>query len=193
MPPRLVVTPAVLPVTLAEAKAHLRVEHDDDDAVIEAHLAAAVGYLDGYAGTLGRALITQTWEQELACLTGQAAQLLVGPVQSLVSLTVRDEDDATVETVGLDGYRLDAVSGLMLARVGTSWPATADGFRVVVRYVAGFGNDGASVPPQIKQAILLMVGAWYENRDQTIVGVSVAELPSVAGVRWLLEPLRRVF
>jgi uncharacterized phiE125 gp8 family phage protein len=57
------VAPASTPVSLSEAKAHLRVTSSAEDAVIQMYLDAAVSYLDGWAGVLGRCMVTQTWAQ----------------------------------------------------------------------------------------------------------------------------------
>jgi hypothetical protein len=57
------VAPALNPVSLDEAKDHVgAAEFDDDDRKLEGYIDAAVAYLDGYSGILGRALITQTWK-----------------------------------------------------------------------------------------------------------------------------------
>ena len=61
LPPALVTPPSGAVVTLAAAKAHLRVDHDLDDSAIGALIAAAEAHLDGYGGILGRCLLTQTW------------------------------------------------------------------------------------------------------------------------------------
>ena len=58
------VAPSETPVTLADAKAHLRVDHGDEDTLIGALVSAATEYLDGWDGILGRCLVTQTWTLE---------------------------------------------------------------------------------------------------------------------------------
>ncbi len=55
------VTPAVPVMQIAEAKAHLRIDHDDEDRLIQTLIDTAVGYLDGMNGVLGRALGQQVW------------------------------------------------------------------------------------------------------------------------------------
>src|SRR5206468_3491169 len=62
--PILVTPPASSPVTLAEAKAHLVVDFNDDDALVQGLVDGAVSYLDGFSGVLCRALCAQTWRQD---------------------------------------------------------------------------------------------------------------------------------
>lgn len=64
MTPILGTAPVSTPVDLADLKAHLRVDHDDDDATLAALMASAVAHLDGWTGVLGRAIMPQTWKQE---------------------------------------------------------------------------------------------------------------------------------
>lgn len=59
-----IIAPAELPVMLSDAKAHLRVDFDDDDFLIGSMVNAATDYLDGWNGILGRCLVTQTWTIE---------------------------------------------------------------------------------------------------------------------------------
>ena len=61
MTPTLVTAPVSTPVDLADLKAHLRVDHDDDDATLAALMASAVAHLDGWTGVLGRAIMPQEW------------------------------------------------------------------------------------------------------------------------------------
>lgn len=58
---KLITPPASPVVSLADLKAHLRVDHSDEDALIASLEAAAVSYLDGWGGVLGRCILAQTW------------------------------------------------------------------------------------------------------------------------------------
>ncbi|WP_127104364.1 head-tail connector protein [Pararhodobacter zhoushanensis] len=85
------VPPESAPVTLATFKEHLRIRHDDQDALLATYLSAAASELDGPAGTLGRCIMTQTWVLRLALFGGPIAL----PITPLQSLTVE-----YVDTVG---------------------------------------------------------------------------------------------
>ena len=169
----LVSPPAVLPVTLDEAKAHLRVDFAEDDAAIEAYLRAAAERYDGRDGLLGRCLISQTWELVLDRFPVAEIEIPLGPVSSVVSITyVRTDGTDTV--ISPETYVVDqgGTPAWIVPFVRGSWPATMATINAVtVRFVAGFGDGPADVPATIRQAILTRVCQLYDNRD------SIADLP----------------
>ncbi len=174
--PVLVTPPEILPVTLAAAKAHLRVDFSDDDSLIEGLIKAATDHLDGWTGILGRCLVEQTWAETLD--SGSCA-LGLGPVIEIVNV------EANVETVdpSLYGLRTDA-GGRSFIDCAISGPVT-------VTYTAGYANtddDQSTVPAALKAAILMLVGHWYHNRE-AVVSSSVSELP--LAVASLIAPYRR--
>jgi uncharacterized phiE125 gp8 family phage protein len=72
---------------------------------------------------------------------------------------------------------------------GQSWPSTrATSDSVIITYTAGYGAAGSSVPAAIRQAMLLMVGQWYENREPVVIGTIQSKLSFT--VDSLLEPYR---
>lgn len=112
------VPPAETPVTLAEAKAHLRVDFDEDDALIGAILNAATEYLDGWDGILSRCLVTQTWT-----LNREADCDFVAPFPQslLVSETTADGVTTATFTSGYGGAAAvpAAIKAAILLHVGT--------------------------------------------------------------------------
>lgn len=162
------VAPANMPVSLAEAKAHLRVEHDDQDDLITAQIKAATAWLDGYAGILGRALITQTWRQDFAGFADRLT-LPVSPVIAVVGVSYFDAGNV-VQALDAGVYDLfaDARGAYVTLRPGQSWPASfrrADA--VSITFTAGFGA-AADVPEPIRQAILLIVQRLFDGADTEI-------------------------
>lgn len=183
----LVTPPAQEPVPLAEAKAHLRVDTADDDALIQALIVAAREHVEHI---IRRALVTQTWDLILDAFPADEIMLPRPPLQSVSSITYRLQD-GTVVTLDPANYVVDTKSepGRVVLAPGRSWPSDplyAAG-AVTVRYVAGYG-DPAAVPVAIKQAILLLVGHWYENREAVAVGHTVIQLPMTVDA--LLWPYR---
>lgn len=187
--PVLVTAPTSTPITLTEAKAHLRVEDPDNDSLITALIAAAVTYLDGWTGILGRCLFTQTWRQDYdeLCLS---LQLPLVPVASIGSVTYLDAAGAS-QTVASANYTLlnDELGPYVRFNDAYSFPAVrSQGPAVSVSYVAG--SAAADVPQAIKQAMLLLIAHWYENRESVVIGAAVSSLPMAVDA--LLAPHRRV-
>jgi uncharacterized phiE125 gp8 family phage protein len=187
--------PADPVISLEEAKKHCRVDHADDDVYIEALVGAAIAHLDGYAGILGRCLVTQKWQVSLTCWPSDRCIRLPFPDVSAVTVKYSDGGNAEQtldQAANWDIYH-DARGGFVYLKNAFSGPTLYDDRLDAVRIEveAGFG-DPEDVPEAIKAAIKLMVGSLYENREDVIVGQSlfVASLPF--GVDVLLAPWRRV-
>jgi uncharacterized phiE125 gp8 family phage protein len=164
MTPVRTVAPAETPVTIDQAKAHLRVEHDGDNELITALIEAATGYLDGWSGILGRALVTQTWRVDLDVFPPcRYLKLPLLPVQSIASIAYSDGANADQVFAGAN-YSL--INGAIVLGNTASFPsvyARADAVRIT--FVAGYGG-AAEVPAPLKQAILLHVEQAYDAYDQ---------------------------
>ena len=179
------VAPTTMPVSLAEAKAYLRVDHDDQDDLITAQIKAATAYLDGYAGILGRALVTQTWRQDFAGFADRLP-LPVSPVIAIVSVSYFDGGNVQ-QTLDAGVYDLfaDARGAYVTLRPGQVWPVTF--YRpdaVTITFTAGFGA-AADVPEPIRQAILLIVQRLFDGTD-TSIDVAIDRT-----VHALIAPYRR--
>lgn len=185
---KLITAPTTEPITLAEAKAQLRVLHSDEDALIEALIVAARMSVEG---VLRRALFSQTWEYSLAQFPAKAElRLPLPPLQSVTSVTYYDTAGTTATFATTGNWYADTASepGRIVLNDGISWPSSSlrPGIGVVVRYIAGYSTV-ASIPQTWKQAIMLLIGHYYENREATLYRQAM-ELP--LGVRNLLWPDR---
>lgn len=185
--------PGSTPVSVEEAKAHCRVDDTASDDLITALIEAAVSHLDGWTGILGRCLMQQTWRQDFDCF----APCLRLPLYPVSSVTVIQYDDAegVTQTIDSANYALldDDRGAYVRFKDSYDFATLYDGGAsppVRVTYVAGYA-DAASVPAAIKAAIKLMVGAWFENREESIIGVPVAGLTESVAVKALLGPFRR--
>lgn len=186
--PTRAVDPASDPLTTSEVKEHLRVDHTDEDSLIATYTAAALAYLDGYSGVLGRCLITQTWQQKFSDFpSGYKLALPFPDVQSVSVAYVDTNGDP--QTLSASNYELaegDLGAYLRLAD-GAVWPSTDEVTdAVTVTMVCGYG-DAADVPAPIKAAMLLHIGTLYENRETLSERVS----PNMA-FESLIAPYRRV-
>ena len=189
--PVLVTAPTSTPISLTEAKAHLRVEDDDNNATIEALIAAATEHLDGWTGILGRCLVTQTWRQDFDRFN-RCLRLPLYPVSAITSVKYDDTADAE-QTITNTNYDLldDDLGAYVRFKDVYAFPSIhEDRPAVRVAYAAGYAN-AAAVPAAIRQAMLLMVSHWYENRDAVIVGSSQPTVLPMA-VDALLAPFRRI-
>lgn len=181
-----VIAPAAQPISLAQAKAQVRVDFNDEDDLIAGLIEAATDYVDGWTGALGRALMTQTWELSLDEFPNGAINLPLGPCRQIVAVTYVAANGST-QTVSSADYTTDfnPVEGWVIPKAA-GWPATmTTANAVTVRWVAGYAS-AAAVPPGIKQAILLLVAHWYQNRE--LVGQGQA-LPFTVSA--LLAPYKR--
>jgi uncharacterized phiE125 gp8 family phage protein len=173
MSTKLITAPTSEPVSLVEAKLHLRVTVTDDDALITALIIAAREMAEHETQ---RSLITQTWEKSLDMFP-DAIEL--PPVASITSVKYLDLDGVE-QTLSTVSYTLDnasdSASSWLTPAYGYSWPDTyLDVNAVKVRYIAGWAN-AAAVPQGIKQWMLLQVGNWYENRESVNIGNITSKL-----------------
>ena len=181
--------PSGAPITLTEAKAHLRVDHSHDDTLIGALINAATQHLDGRRGYLGRCLLSQGWEYRVHAFPQCGViELPLPPLHSVGS--VKYIDDAGAEqTLATDQYVVDTetYNGQIRRAYNVVWPfVRLEDYAVRVTFTAGFG-DAANVPQPIKTAMQLIIGHLYEHREEVAEG-GLTEIPS--GVRWLLGPYR---
>lgn len=171
-PPELVTAPTADLVTLAEMKQHLRVTHDAEDDLIQAYINAAMAHLDGWRGLLGRAIMPQTWQQELP---GWGRQRLALPDASDPEITAEDADGVPVTVDEVD-----------IGFDHRGWYVKAEGpsaEKIVVSYSCEMPDDKKDA---LKLAVMLIVGHWYANREA--VGENKSELP--LAFKSLIAPLR---
>ncbi len=183
---QLVTAPASEPVTLAEAKSHLRVTVTDDDTLITSLIVAARQWIENFTR---RALITQTWDYFLDAFDDGGIEIPRPPLISVGSVKYVDNDGAT-QTLATSEYTADTAAerGLVRLAYGKSWPGTrTQANAVTIRFTAGYAT-AADVPGPIKSACLLMLGELYERRETAIVGTIINEVPVSA--EYLLWPYR---
>jgi uncharacterized phiE125 gp8 family phage protein len=164
---RLITPPATEPVTLAEAKLHLKVDDDAEDTLITSFIAAARAQCEHI---LGRSLITQTWELVLDSFPAGSIELFNPAIISVTSVKYIDALTNLEVTLTANQYVLDKDSepGWIDAAIGVSWPETALISNAVrVRYTAGYGAAG-DVPESIKQWIKMAIGVWFKNREASV-------------------------
>lgn len=181
--------PTLEPVSLAEAKAHLRVDDVAEDALIRSLIVTSRLHIEA---ALGLALIAQSWTLLLDRWPKNARlQLPVRPVLAVSQVRVWPDETAP-ETLHpqlfiLDGQglppRLVPLAGQFPIEPGI--PANG----IEVAFTAGFGATPDDVPAPIRHALLLLIAHWYENREPIEIGSGTNSIPAM--VSDLLAPYRR--
>ena len=169
--------PAVEPLTVAEAKLHLRVDTTEDDTYIGTLITAAREWVENY---LDRTLITTQLILRAAEFPTEELELARPPMVAsgtatavVITYTLADTTTATLSTAL---YRVDRTStpGNVAPIINGTWPSDVieDANAVAVTYWAGYGPTSASVPATIRHACLMLIGHWYESRSTVLVGVT---------------------
>jgi len=182
----LVTAPVNTPVTLSEAKAHMRVTFSDDDTIIAIYINAATALCEQI---LQRKLVTQTWKMYLDYWPSQI-KLLFGNLQSVTHIKYTDTDDSQ-ETFSSDYYYVDTASipGRVILKDQQTWPTdTLNASNPIeIQFVTGYGDESTDIPADIRNAVLLTTSHFYENRENSIV--SNVQSMTIDDVPWTAKTL----
>lgn len=171
--------PGAEPITLAEAKAHLRISGTDENDLITALIQAAREMAETYTK---RQLITATYTakyKDFPDLEG-SIQIPRTPLQSVSSITYVDNQGST-QTLSTDVYEVleDDTEAYVVLKPLQSWPEVQAERKqaVTVTFVAGYGNAGSDVPAAARSAMLMLIGHLFENRESVNVGNITSKMP----------------
>lgn len=193
MPVTVVTPPTVEPLSASEVKTHLRIDADitEYDTYIGSLIKAARIYAEGRTW---RAFLQQTLLLTLD--VWPADSIIVIPRPKLISVdSVKYTNTSgvlTTMTVNVD-YQVDSYKepARILPAYNQFWPELRDVPNAVqVTYKAGYGTAGSNVPDDLRQALLLIIGSWFERREEPEYagGVSV---PWAAD--WILQSYKKTF
>jgi uncharacterized phiE125 gp8 family phage protein len=179
-----VVTPAsTYPVSLTEAKAHLKIDINTDDALITNLIIASTQLSEEYTNRFFiNTVITQTCSTFL-----DLKSLLKSKVIGVGFIKYYDSDN-TLQTLSPSNYVVNNEFEPCQINpvIDFSYPDISKRIDAIqCKYDVGYGTAAADVPNAIKQAILLTIGNWYANRESVIIGRITSELPQSA--LWLLN------
>lgn len=152
--------PASEPVTLADAKAHLREDSSAQDSTVEALITAARQHAEV---TCNRAIMPQTWTGTFPSF--HAVRLAGGKVQSIDSITYIDPDGSE-QTLTSSDYRQVLAEPARIAPAD-SWPDIADRIDAVEIVISVGYADADSVPQAIKQAMLLDIELNFDRPEES--------------------------
>ena len=177
-------TLAVNPLfTTQEAKDFLKVDTTADDTLIDSLIKAATQSCQIFTNRY----FLDTRVTQYSDNWFEFYRLYKSPVTAITHVKYYDTND-TLQTLASSNYILDNIS--QPARIGISvdgtLPNLADRINAVeVKYSVGYGVTSNLVPEGIKQAVLITIGNWYENRQTVITGRTATELPLSS--QYLLE------
>ncbi|HET6390789.1 head-tail connector protein [Hyphomicrobium sp.] len=181
--------PAVEPVSVADAKAHMRIDGDDEDVLIASLLLTSRLHIEV---ALSLALVTQKWKLTLdRWPRGRDVELPLSPLRSIDEIRVKDAA-GVASVVPAESYLVDIASRpprlVWNNQVPPSPQVRANGIEIEI--TAGFGASAESVPAPLKHAILMLTAHWYEHRDPGEVGSSDARIPEAVSA--LINPFRTI-
>jgi uncharacterized phiE125 gp8 family phage protein len=174
---RLHTAPTGLALELQAVKEHLRVDHNTEDALIEALIGTATDWVETFTS---RALLTQTWDALYDRIPATGVLLLPkSPVASVTHVKYIDTN-GTQTTWSAAEYQTDIASepARIAPAYGYTWQSARPQMHPwEVRYVCGYGAQG-DIPMGIRQAMLLIIGHWFEHRESVadfqVFGVPLA-------------------
>ncbi len=194
------------PLALGEAKRHTAIDHKADDAILRNLIKAAREQVEAETH---RQLVTATWQLTLdhfpryhtatirrerdrcECHAGNTIYLERPPIQQVTSIKYIDTAGVQ-QTLATSEYQVDAISepGRIKPAFGKVWPATRFQMNAVtVEFTAGYGA-GADVPEAAREAMLLLVGHWYLNREavgQVGSEIELAYCSLISSLKWGLQ------
>ena len=179
-----VVTPATSnPLTLTEAKTHLKVDTTADDTFITNLIRSATSSAQEYTNRF----FIATTIQQFGDKWEDISNLFKSPVASVTVIKYVDPS-GSLQTLSTDVYFVDDVN--KPARIGLkpnqSFPEIIDRLNAIyVEYVVGIAAGPDEVDEGIRQALLLTIGNWYQNRQAVVTGTIATELPMNA--KFLLD------
>jgi uncharacterized phiE125 gp8 family phage protein len=183
---QVVTAPTLDPLTLEEAKRHVRVDLEvtDEDDYLRTLLLAVKDWAEGETS---KALLTQTLALRLDRFPSGRLHLPRPPLQSVTSVVYLDTNNVS-QTLAASKYQVvgarvtpdaHAPAGYVQPAYGESWPSTYGVPEcITITYQAGWLSAEA-VPQRVKHAMLLMIGDLHTNRERIVTGATVATLDLV--------------
>jgi uncharacterized phiE125 gp8 family phage protein len=179
--------PALEPVTVAEARAWLRLDHTSEDTLISELIRAARSEVEQQTGL---ALIDQQWRMTADRWPVSDMMFLPrGPVTGILAVTVYAAD-GTPATLDPADYVLDASSypaRLLLEKRATPGRRMNG---IEIDFACGHGPTGVEVPDTLRRAIKMLVAHWFEFRGAFRADEQPVSYPD--GFLPLMRPYRRV-
>ena len=171
------IEPAIEPISLDEAKQHLRVDSTDEDVLIQSLISAARLHLETLTN---RVFISQSWTiLRDAWPKSNVLELPIGPVSEVEEIRVLEGDDVTL-IISPALYLVDTgnVPSRIAMRDFSGWPRPRQVLNgIEIDIVAGYGPAATDVPQALRHAILLLMAHWFEHREPIAMGSGAVMVP----------------
>ena len=171
------VAPTSEPLTRAEAKAYLRVDGTDEDTLIDSLIVSAREFVET---EIWRPLMSQTivYWMDFDDITTGVFNINKAPIQSITSVQYYDSSN-NLQTLSATNYEYDLFSNPCRFKL-INVPSCYDKMNTMkITFVAGY-SSAANVPSKIKQAMYLLIGSWFENRQEEVTGTQVSQFEMTA-------------
>lgn len=186
MNPIVLAGPAVEPVSLADAKAYLRLDGEDEDELVGALIAA--GRITVERATRSYLLAQQLRLTLPACDPARAIRIPLAPLMSVDAVRLRLAD-GSLQLLAPEAYRLDAGRDPAELLVDASALGATGRRDVQVEATCGYGAAASAVPPPLVLAVRRLVAFWFEERGDGSAPMASRGLPS--DVAALIAPFVR--
>ena len=153
------------PVSLAEVKVHVKIDEEEtvEDDLLCRMITAAREYCEKYTG---RSLASKTVEYGIDNFPAEIL-LPYGPVASVQSIKYKDSDGTETTMTENTDYLVDTDGGRIVLPNGKTWPSFNPYAYTPIRIAY---TVGVVAPEGCKQAMLLLIGHWYANRESVVIG-----------------------
>jgi uncharacterized phiE125 gp8 family phage protein len=174
----LVTGPSVEPITTDEAKTHLNVSGTSKDTYIGTLITTARRQIERY---LNRVLINQAWKVYYDCWQHEM-YIPFGKVSAVSSVKYYNTAGTLTPLTESDYYWIVTTTdpGKIVRKYDVTYPELQDGRpdAIEIAFTAGYGAAATAIPDEIKHATKLLVGNYFEQRSDIVIGASVAKIPS---------------
>ncbi len=169
---RRIAGPLVEPVTVADAKAHLRIDSDftDDDLYIQTLISAARYHIETVSS---RTLVRSQWQMKMDWFPSWDIELPNPPITTGSIVVTYVPSGGTTTPVAYTDFRedRDSTPAVIRPQWNGTWPSCRGAENdVTITYWAGYGESPENVPPPSRHCALMMVAHWFANRESVVQG-----------------------
>jgi uncharacterized phiE125 gp8 family phage protein len=184
MIPRLVTPPASEPVSLAEAKLYLKLDGDDENDLVASLIAAARLTIEAASR---KQLIAQTWRLVLKRWPSEPLRSPLSPLLAVTGAALRSSANVVTPLPNVVGQIMAGVDPPAIT-LGSPQPVLVppDG-QLEIDLLTGFGPAATDVPASLRQAVLMQMARWFENRGDHVTGADASLAPEIMA---LVNPFR---